>query len=91
MTLKVTVEFFISVNLFRASLSPYSDLLTDYVKAEQMGKEVNECIPYYKQCPKSIFKSSSSSFNSFKTQSQQEDDEDRHNSVTINSGHHESM
>lgn len=88
--MKVTEAFYLtfhcSILLHRASLSPYSDLLTDYVKAEQMGKEVNECIPYYKSCPKSIFKSSSSSFNAFKFQPQQES-----NTVTINSGHHESM
>ena len=60
---------------FRASLSPFSELLNDYVKAEQMGKEVSECLPYYKRCPKSLFKSSGLSGMSQK------------DSVTINSGH----
>jgi hypothetical protein len=33
-------------------------MLADYVKAEQTGRDVSECYPYYKQCPKSIFKGS---------------------------------
>ncbi|CRK95453.1 CLUMA_CG008922, isoform A [Clunio marinus] len=63
---------------FTASLSPYSKLLSEYVEAEKMGKEVSECLPYYKQCPKSIFKSSSISSMT------------RNNAFTINSAH-ESM
>ena len=46
---------------YRATLSPYSEHLDDYVKAERTGKEVSECLPYIKKCPKSIFKSSSMS------------------------------
>jgi hypothetical protein len=62
-------------------MSPFSELLGDYVKAEKMGKEVSECYPYFKQCPKSIFKSST--FSSMQSPQQKD-------SVTINSGH-ESM
>uniref|UniRef100_A0A336LW18 CSON005846 protein n=1 Tax=Culicoides sonorensis TaxID=179676 RepID=A0A336LW18_CULSO len=43
-----------------ASQSPYSHLLDDYVRAEKVGRgEIApaECFPYYKECPKSLFKS----------------------------------
>lgn len=39
-------------------MSPYSNHLEEYVEAEKLGKEVNECFPYIKNCPKSLFKSS---------------------------------
>lgn len=42
-----------------ASQSPYSSLLQEYVTAEKVGKgQVSpaECFPYYKECPKSLFK-----------------------------------
>jgi hypothetical protein len=44
-----------------ASKSPFSDLLYEYVEAEEMGKGTNgpgECFPYYKDCPKSLFRNS---------------------------------
>jgi hypothetical protein len=44
----------------RASLSPFSELLTEYVVAEKIGKGQKgpgECFPYFKNCPRSIFKS----------------------------------
>ncbi|XP_063701611.1 uncharacterized protein LOC134831735 [Culicoides brevitarsis] len=42
-----------------ASQSPFAELMDDYVKAEKVGKgELSpaECFPYYKECPKSLFK-----------------------------------
>lgn len=39
--------------------SPFANLIPEYVKAQEIGegKEVpGECFPYYKACPKSIFK-----------------------------------
>jgi hypothetical protein len=52
-----------------------------FVKAEKQGKEVRECFPYFKNCPKSIFRSSSFSSNFQKTE----------DPVTLNSGHQQSM
>ena len=43
------------VFIYRASLSPYSKRLSDYVAAEISGKEDGECWRYYKDCPKSLF------------------------------------
>ncbi|XP_076283923.1 uncharacterized protein LOC143210694 isoform X2 [Lasioglossum baleicum] len=43
---------------FTASKSPFADLLTDYVEAENRGKFHGECWPYFKDCPKSLFRSS---------------------------------
>lgn len=43
----------------RASKSDFADLLTEYVKAERIGQGTHgpgECFPYYKDCPRSIFK-----------------------------------
>ena len=54
--------------LFSASLSPYSNHLDEYVEAERAGKEVSECLPYIKNCPKSLFKSSTISSMSFEQQ-----------------------
>ncbi|KAL9906561.1 uncharacterized protein ACN2A1_005863 isoform 1-T8 [Glossina fuscipes fuscipes] len=39
--------------------SPFSDLIPEYVKAQEIGEGLippAECFPYYKDCPKSIFK-----------------------------------
>ncbi|XP_030372257.1 uncharacterized protein LOC115622454 [Scaptodrosophila lebanonensis] len=39
--------------------SPFADLLPEYVRAQQVGEgrqAPGECFPYYKACPKSIFK-----------------------------------
>ncbi|GAB0090926.1 uncharacterized protein DMENIID0001_057060 [Sergentomyia squamirostris] len=50
------------VKLFlTASKSPFSDLLDEYVTAERIGEGVQgpgECFPYYKKCPKSLFRTS---------------------------------
>lgn len=37
-------------------MSPYSDLLHEYVEAENTGREKGECFPYYKDCSKSLFR-----------------------------------
>lgn len=56
------IEWFlirISLN-FSATKSNYAHLLTEYVTAQQIGEGKvgpGECFPYYKKCPKSIFKS----------------------------------
>ena len=45
---------------FSASKSPYAHLLDEYVEAEEVGKGqsgAGECFPYFKACPKSLFKS----------------------------------
>ncbi|XP_055610630.1 uncharacterized protein LOC129757431 [Uranotaenia lowii] len=42
-----------------ASLSPYSEHLDEYVMAENIGKGIEgpaECFPYFKDCPKSLFR-----------------------------------
>uniref|UniRef100_A0A182NK90 Uncharacterized protein n=1 Tax=Anopheles dirus TaxID=7168 RepID=A0A182NK90_9DIPT len=46
---------------FTASLSPYSEHLEEYVTAEKVGRGQDgpgECFPYYKDCPRSLFRSS---------------------------------
>ncbi|XP_035910367.1 uncharacterized protein LOC118511414 [Anopheles stephensi] len=46
---------------FTASLSPYSEHLDEYVTAEKVGRGQDgpgECFPYYKDCPRSLFRSS---------------------------------
>uniref|UniRef100_A0A182MF05 Uncharacterized protein n=1 Tax=Anopheles culicifacies TaxID=139723 RepID=A0A182MF05_9DIPT len=46
---------------FTASLSPYSEHLDEYVTAEKIGRGQDgpgECFPYYKDCPRSLFRSS---------------------------------
>ncbi|XP_078034616.1 uncharacterized protein LOC144468783 [Augochlora pura] len=43
---------------FTASKSPFANLLADYVEAENRGKFHGECWPYFKDCPKSLFRSS---------------------------------
>ncbi|XP_053684730.1 uncharacterized protein LOC128734514 [Sabethes cyaneus] len=47
---------------FTASLSPYSEHLSEYVSAENIGKGKTgpgECFPYYKDCPRSLFRTPS--------------------------------
>ncbi|XP_054735446.1 uncharacterized protein LOC129242683 [Anastrepha obliqua] len=42
-----------------ATSSPFADLIPEYVRAQEIGegrKAPGECFPYYKECPKSIFK-----------------------------------
>jgi len=46
---------------FTATKSNYAHLMTEYVRAQQIGEgkvEPGECFPYYKKCPKSIFRGS---------------------------------
>jgi hypothetical protein len=38
------------------------------VEAEKLGREVNECLPYIKSCPKSLFKGSTISSMTFDKQ-----------------------
>lgn len=52
----VSFKFF----YFSATKSNYAHLLTEYVTAQQIGEGKSgpgECFPYYKKCPKSLFKS----------------------------------
>ncbi|KAI8040282.1 uncharacterized protein LOC128258454 [Drosophila gunungcola] len=45
--------------------SPFSDLVPDYVQAQEVGEgkqAPGECFPYFKDCPKSIFKALSSKY-----------------------------
>ncbi|XP_055532114.1 uncharacterized protein LOC129722566 [Wyeomyia smithii] len=47
---------------FTASLSPYSEHLGEYVSAENIGRGKTgpgECFPYYKDCPRSLFRTPS--------------------------------
>ncbi|CAD7003384.1 unnamed protein product [Ceratitis capitata] len=42
-----------------ATSSPFADLIPDYVRAQEIGEgrvAPGECFPYYKDCPKSIFR-----------------------------------
>uniref|UniRef100_A0A182QQC5 Uncharacterized protein n=1 Tax=Anopheles farauti TaxID=69004 RepID=A0A182QQC5_9DIPT len=60
---------------FTASLSPYSEHLEEYVTAEKIGRGQDgpgECFPYYKDCPRSLFRSS----NNFQHMYQQPDQRD---------------
>lgn len=50
---------------FTASKSPYSDLLDEYVAAENTGVGTHgpgECYPYYKECPRSLFQSNKNKY-----------------------------
>uniref|UniRef100_A0AAG5D3Z3 Secreted peptide n=1 Tax=Anopheles atroparvus TaxID=41427 RepID=A0AAG5D3Z3_ANOAO len=61
---------------FTASLSPYSEHLEEYVTAEKIGRGQDgpgECFPYYKDCPKSLFRAS----NAFQHRYQQQDQQRR--------------
>lgn len=53
-------KFFFHIFDFSATKSNYAHLLTEYVTAQQIGEgklSPGECFPYYKKCPKSLFKS----------------------------------
>ncbi|KAJ1521585.1 hypothetical protein ONE63_003237 [Megalurothrips usitatus] len=39
-----------------ASKSPFSEVMDEYVRAERAGAGDGECWPYFKDCPKSIFR-----------------------------------
>lgn len=58
---KISLRHFIDEIIFiRASKSQYSELLSEYVLAEKLGKGsfgLGECYPYYKDCSLSIFRS----------------------------------
>eukprot|EP00094_Tigriopus_californicus_P001382 TCALIF_01338-PA protein Name:"Protein of unknown function" AED:0.23 eAED:0.28 QI:8/0/0/0.8/0.25/0.4/5/0/215 len=45
--------------ILTASKSPYSRRLSDYIEAERQGKEDGECWRYFKDCPKSLFSTTS--------------------------------
>lgn len=50
---------------YRVTKSPFSDLVPDYVQAQEVGEgkqAPGECFPYFKDCPKSIFKALSSKY-----------------------------
>lgn len=47
---------------FTASKSPFSNLLKEYVEAENRGKFHGECWPYFKDCPKSLFRLSENKY-----------------------------
>lgn len=52
----------ITIN-YRASQSPFSHLMEEYVAAEKIGKgeiDPGECFPFFKDCPKSLFQTASS-------------------------------
>ncbi|XP_058067248.1 uncharacterized protein LOC131216710 [Anopheles bellator] len=64
---------------FTASLSPYAEHLDEYVMAEKVGRGQDgpgECFPYYKDCPRSLFRSSNN-FQHKYHQQQQEHQEQR--------------
>ncbi|XP_053675914.1 uncharacterized protein LOC128726149 [Anopheles nili] len=83
---------------FTASLSPYSEHLDEYVTAEKIGRGQDgpgECFPYYKDCPRSLFRSSNNFQHMYREQqehrSEAEDrnlDEDRHfeNEIPVDTG-----
>ncbi|XP_058123907.1 uncharacterized protein LOC131281554 [Anopheles ziemanni] len=82
---------------FTASLSPYSEHLDEYVTAEKIGRGQDgpgECFPYYKDCPKSLFRASNAFQHRYQQQDQRRDgsvqdvDED-HFGNDIPSGSHE--
>ncbi|XP_058458965.1 uncharacterized protein LOC131435286 [Malaya genurostris] len=57
---------------FTASMSPYSEHLQEYVSAENIGKGQSgpgECFPFFKDCPKSLFRTSSKFQQNFKSDS----------------------
>ncbi|CAL7949728.1 unnamed protein product [Xylocopa violacea] len=47
---------------FTASKSPFAKILKDYVEAENRGKFHGECWPYFKDCPKSLFRPSENKY-----------------------------
>ncbi|KAJ6641863.1 hypothetical protein Bhyg_06808 [Pseudolycoriella hygida] len=50
---------------FTASKSQFSQLLPEYVSAEEVGQGVRgpgECFPYYKNCPRSLFKADNNKY-----------------------------
>lgn len=47
---------------YSASKSPFSNLLKEYVEAENRGKFHGECWPYFKDCPKSLFRLSENKY-----------------------------
>ncbi|XP_065077759.1 uncharacterized protein LOC135700990 [Ochlerotatus camptorhynchus] len=72
---------------FTASLSPYSEHLDEYVSAENIGKGKSgpgECFPYYKACPKSLFRMVNNFQQRYKEDSVQEN---THNNIYENEIH----
>ncbi|KAK4883798.1 hypothetical protein RN001_000069 [Aquatica leii] len=60
---------------FSASKSPFSDLLLEYVEAENAGKGksgASECWPYMKDCPKSLFENRHNPYSKVETNHEDE-------------------
>lgn len=60
---------------FRASKSPFSEHLDEYVSAERTGEGTEgpgECFPYYKDCPRSLFKIQKNKYSENSNESSQE-------------------
>lgn len=59
MYVQINCDNFFLVIFNRATKSNFAHLLTEYVTAQEIGegkRGPGECFPYYKHCPKSIFK-----------------------------------
>ena len=58
-TLTLTNFLFIYFIPCSVTRSPFSDLIPEYVKAQEIGEgrtAPGECFPYHKECPRSLFK-----------------------------------
>ncbi|XP_055625287.1 uncharacterized protein LOC129767976 [Toxorhynchites rutilus septentrionalis] len=65
---------------FTASMSPYSEFIPEYVSAENIGKGKagpGECFPYYKDCPKSLFRMANKFQQNYKPESSNESVEEQ--------------
>ncbi|XP_075217488.1 uncharacterized protein LOC142322367 [Lycorma delicatula] len=63
---------------FTASKSPYSELLEEYIEAEKAGRDDGDCWRYYKNCPKSLFRTTHNKYTddgSFHEDNEVEEDE----------------
>lgn len=58
---------------FTASRSPFSKLMMEYVEAENTGREKKECWRYFKNCQKSLFRSS---HNKYAAMDEEEEEEE---------------
>uniref|UniRef100_A0A2M3Z6H1 Secreted peptide n=1 Tax=Anopheles braziliensis TaxID=58242 RepID=A0A2M3Z6H1_9DIPT len=65
---------------FTASASPYSQHLDEYVMAEKVGRGQDgpgECFPYFKDCPRSLFRSAHNFQHKYQQPEQQHSNADR--------------
>ncbi|XP_050092697.1 uncharacterized protein LOC126575821 [Anopheles aquasalis] len=65
---------------FTASASPYSQHLDEYVMAEKLGRGQDgpgECFPYFKDCPRSLFRSAHNFQHKYQEPEQQHSNSDR--------------